>query len=129
MEMVVLIVDDDDIVLFLHEIMVRESGLSANPLIFKNGSTALAYLDEKAGREEKYLILLDINMPVMNGWQLLERLERSEMKDQIVVVVVSSSIDINDARRASSHPLVIDYLEKPVTIEVCTKLLSKINGI
>jgi CheY-like chemotaxis protein len=129
MKMKVLIVDDDEVVLFLHDIMVRESGLSATPLVFNNGSKALAYLNEQTRQDEKYLMLLDINMPVMNGWQLLERLERSDMKDRIVVVMVTSSIDVNDARKARTFPLVIDYLEKPVTIEVCSRLLAKMKEI
>jgi CheY-like chemotaxis protein len=116
----VLVIDDDDIVLFLHDLMIRESGLSSNPLSFSNGKAALDHLKENYRITDSYLVFLDINMPVMNGWQFLELIE--ELRYQVTVIIVSSSIDSADYQRAKKYPAVKEYVTKPLTIESCVRI-------
>lgn len=118
----VLIVDDDEIVLFLHEMIIKESGLSKTPLSFTNGSIVLHYIQNHHPNVSDFLIFLDINMPVMNGWQVLTALEKSLFPHKIKVVMTSSSIDRADYKKASNSPLVIQYVEKPLTLDICLKL-------
>ncbi|HEY1025109.1 MAG TPA: response regulator [Sphingobacteriaceae bacterium] len=116
----VLVVDDDDIVIFLHELMVRESGLSDEPVSFMNGQAALDYILQHRATDEKYLIFLDLNMPVMNGWELLEELKELS-GPEIRVVIVTSSIDADDHKRSENYSFVIGYLEKPLSAEACKR--------
>jgi CheY-like chemotaxis protein len=73
------------------------------------------------------MILLDLNMPFMDGWEFLTAFEaiRDSLSKSIVIYVVSSSIDERDALRARSYGDVQDYLEKPVTTDRIRTLLSE----
>jgi len=120
----VLIVDDDEMVIYLHEIMVKGSTLSANPLAFMNGKEALDYLEADNQDGQACLILLDINMPVMNGWELLDAINSRNFANKIFVVIVTSSVDSADRAKAGTYRQVIDYVEKPITVEALEKVKS-----
>ena len=120
MNPIVMVVDDDDIVLYLHDLMIKESGLSANPLSFSNGKVALDYLRNNYRETETHLIFLDINMPVMNGWQFLELIEKEGFI--VTVIIVSSSIDPADFEKSKKYPLVKEYVPKPLSIEECVRI-------
>ena len=115
-----MVVDDDDIVLYLHDLMIRESGLSSNPLSFSNGKVALDYLRLNYREMDSYLVLLDLNMPVMNGWQFLELIEKEGFL--VTVIIVSSSIDPADFEKSKKYALVKDYVSKPLSIEECVRI-------
>jgi len=114
MRLKVLVVDDDDVIVLLHNILVEENGLCADPLGFENGKDALDYLNEQSDDDLTHLILLDINMPVMNGWQLLEEIQELPYADRVFVIMVTSSVDIEDIEKSKRFPQVVDYLEKPL---------------
>ncbi|MCP9199918.1 response regulator [Gramella sp. GC03-9] len=117
-----LIIDDDPIVSFLQHKIVSKSGLDSDPRVFKKPEEALCFLREDLEDEGRYLIMLDINMPSMNGWKFLEELEKLEAKYQCHVVMVTSSIDRKDKRQAANNDLVVDFIEKPVSARHCAKL-------
>lgn len=117
-----IIVDDDPIVSFLQHKIVSKSGLDPDPVIFKKPVEALEFLSENLEGERKYLIMLDINMPSMSGWEFLDQLERVPGKEQCHVVMVTSSIDRKDKRQAANNDLVVDFIEKPVSARHCAKL-------
>lgn len=85
---------------------------------FYNGEEALIYLQENAGLPDKLpdVILLDINMPVVDGWSFLK--DYADIHDQlsksISIYMVSSSIDPKDIERANSTPMVREYIIKPI---------------
>lgn len=110
-----MITDDDPVTLFLHQVMVKKSELSAYPLSFSSGQETLHYLDDHLSADIFGLILLDINMPEMTGWQLLDAIQIKPYADRIYVVMVTSSVDINDRKKADSYKQVIGYMEKPVS--------------
>lgn len=110
----VFIIDDDPGVIFLHEIIVKESKLSDHPLCFSDANIALDYIltiDEDVSR---LLIFLDINMPKMTGWDFLELLIEKVQNADIKVVMVTSSLSKSDKEKSSVFPLVIDFWEKPI---------------
>lgn len=113
----VLIVDDDPITLFIHRQNVIKCELSSEPLAFSNGKEVLDYLKEQTDEDVVYFILLDINMPEMNGWQFLQVLN-SKHADRIYTVMVSSSVDSRDHLKAQEFKSVIGYLEKPMSVAV-----------
>jgi len=81
---------------------------------------------EKLERTEVDIILLDINMPVMNGWEFLDAVQEKHFRDKIFVAMVTSSINSQDANTAQKYPQVIDYIEKPLRKEAFAHLWEKI---
>ncbi|WP_010228279.1 response regulator [Gillisia marina] len=117
----VLIIDDDDIVTLVQGKLLQNCSVTKEPLKFKRASEAVEYLNSASG-EHHYLLLLDINMPMMNGWQFLEEIEKMSVKNNISVFMVTSSIDYNDKEKAKKYPRVINFIEKPITAKNCTQL-------
>ncbi|CAH0994810.1 Protein-glutamate methylesterase/protein-glutamine glutaminase [Emticicia aquatica] len=113
MNHILLIVDDDSMIQKMHTMMVKRNGFSENPLKFDNGQLALDFiLDHK--EKQPLLIFLDINMPIMDGWELLDVLNKTPTDYPIYVVVVSSSIDNSDFEKSKSYPQVVSYIDKPL---------------
>lgn len=129
MDFKVVIVDDDSVVLFLHQVLIDRSILPSAEGSFKNGKEALDYISGNGVHKSPYLILLDINMPVMNGWDFLEAIQEKDFKENIFVAMVTSSINSNDVEHARKYPQVIDYLEKPLRKEACEKLYIRMKEI
>lgn len=119
-----IIVDDDTIVTFLQSKIVTKTGLDDNPTIFKNPMEALDFIEQNLSThaELTYLILLDINMPMMTGWGFLEKLKQIPNNERCHVVMVTSSIDRKDKRDAANNSHVVDFIEKPVSAKHCSKL-------
>jgi len=122
MELKVLIVDDNDMIHFLHKEVLEMSDLSQNPLIFSDGKETLDYLLKSQQSEDAFLVLLDLDMPIMNGFVLLEHLSELENSKNIHVVIVSSSVDEKDKKRTFEYVNAIDFIEKPLTISDCERL-------
>lgn len=122
MKLQTVIVDDSDIVIFLHTEILSYSRLSSSPLSALNGQQALDLITEKESKDVEYLVLLDINMPVMDGWQFLENLGTLGNPPKVHVVIVTSSIDTIDKKKAAKYPHVIGFFEKPLTQENCLQM-------
>jgi CheY-like chemotaxis protein len=120
----VLIIDDDDVVHFMHETLLKISGIQTPTQSFLNGKLALEFLMGSPGDDEDYLLLLDINMPEMNGWQLLDELEKSAISKRIKTIILTSSVDNEDHMKAKQYPQVIDFIEKPLTSDYLEQLKS-----
>lgn len=119
----VLLVDDDVMIIYLNKMMVEVSGLSSDSVCFYNGKEAFDYLDAHYKAGDSYLILLDINMPVMNGWEFLDSIQTKPFAGSLAVVMVTSSVDKADRERAYQYKQVIDYVEKPLDQETCERIM------
>ena len=117
-----LIVDDDKAVRFFHRITVTESALSDEPLSFGDGKEAIEFLDTHYKEGENYLILLDINMPVMNGWDMLKAISDKPYCSHVFFAMVTSSVDKADREKAKNYTQVIDFVEKPISAEECKRI-------
>lgn len=122
-----LLIDDDVVVQMVHKKMILNSGISENPHIFLSVQSALSYIQEKDSQDLGFKLLLDINMPEMNGWQFLEELSKIEIKSPIEVIMLTSSVDKSDKIKAKNHPLVADFLIKPLdkdSLEILKKWID-----
>ncbi|GAB1448037.1 hypothetical protein MASR2M44_10420 [Bacteroidota bacterium] len=114
----VLLIDDDKMVQLLQKAVIKKQGFSQEPEVYFTAESALDSLIGRAQLDENFLIFLDINMPGMNGWQFLTELENHEFKGDIRVIMLSSSIDLDDKLRANNFNRVIDYQTKPLNAEL-----------
>jgi len=122
----VLIIDDDQIVLLLHRLKVVKSGIHPTPECFETAKDALNYMKSTMQDKINFLLLLDINMYDMDGWEMMEEISKMNLQGEIFVILVTSSIDYKDKNKALNYPLVIDYIEKPLTDTDIAKI--KENG-
>lgn len=127
MDYKIMIIDDDDTALFLHETILGDFGTTGRPESFNSAQSALDYLNRAENQTAQYLILLDINMPVMNGWGFLDALDTHTYSGNIQVVMVTSSIEERDRKKALSKGLVADFLIKPLTAQQLCALKQKEN--
>lgn len=113
------LIDDDEIYLFSVKKVIEVNNLSERVLEFRNGQEAIEFFANcsENGQELPDVILLDINMPVMNGWEFIEEFKkiRPKLSKDIMLYVVSSSVDRSDVEKAKSFSTVNDYLVKPIT--------------
>jgi len=121
----ILLVDDDDASIYLTQRILTKVEIEADILIAKHGQEALNIVKEVCQREQcPELILLDINMPVMDGFEFLEELQKSADLSRCAfkIVLLSSSTHQLDVARAQHYP-VSDYIQKPLTPEKLARIL------
>lgn len=118
----VLIIDDDDVVIFIQKKMLSNHKIADTPLSFKKAEAALNYLNEQQEADNDFLILLDINMPEMDGWTFLNRVQNTAVQDRVHVIMVTSSIDQKDKTKALEYDIVRDFIEKPISTAHCMKI-------
>ncbi|WP_162052683.1 response regulator [Pontibacter pamirensis] len=121
----VLLVDDDNLSIFLSKRVLKMSGIEADILTAQHGREALAIIRElyHSGRYPE-LILLDINMPVMDGFAFLDELQKSiDWKSvSMKIVILSSSLHDLELARAKKLP-VVGCIEKPLSKEKLSRFL------
>jgi CheY-like chemotaxis protein len=123
----ILVVDDSEPDLLFTSIVLERAGVTERVVTVETGLEALAYLQRPAGHAVD-VVLLDINMPEMSGFEFLDAYEQMppEQHGRAVVVMLTSSPDPNDFHRANAHPCVKGYLTKPISVEGATGLLDTI---
>ncbi|MBF6608113.1 MAG: response regulator [Flavobacterium sp.] len=118
----ILCVDDDPITLMLYKMVVRKSGFAHEIETARNGEEALQFFDKSASANTNYpeIIFLDLNMPVMGGWEFLDHFstEKYSSYSEVKVIVLSSTIDPHDIEKAKTYPMVIDFQSKPISKEM-----------
>lgn len=119
------IIDDDNIFIFVLKKILEKNQSFEEVLDFKNGEKVIELLNKK-NQIIPNVILLDINMPVIDGWQFLEQIEKLPNKDKFNIFIMSSSIDANDIEKSKSFSTVKDFISKPINNDKLNKLLESI---
>lgn len=122
------LIDDDKLYLFGMKKMLELTKISDHVLEFCNGEEALTFFQTHHYQDELLpdVIFLDINMPVMNGWEFLEGFNKikNKLNKDIVIYMVSSSMNQTDIDKARSFEYISQYLIKPVTLQQLKELFN-----
>jgi len=125
----VLLVDDDEINNFISIKLIKKALLNTEIMACLNGRFAIDELLEIQKKDPNKLpdyILLDINMPIMNGWEFLDEYTRLGVDPlgKSKIFIISSSVFSNDINKARSYPLVKDFISKPLNVEKIVELFK-----
>ena len=117
----VVLIDDDEVANFIYGKVIANAEISQDITTFQSASDGLDYINRCIEGKEKLpqIIFLDINMPVMNGWDFLNEYKKvpTHIRNQINIFMLSSSLYQEDIDKAKSFKEVNDYITKPLTKE------------
>ncbi len=123
--MKILLVDDDPIVILLQKKLMEKAGITHQVNSFNNGEDALQFLAKNGTSEEAYLMFLDINMPGLSGWDVLDTLNEMNIPKDLKVIIITSSIEAADKKHAESYRKIVDFWVKPFSIQDFIQLKEK----
>jgi CheY-like chemotaxis protein len=126
-----MLIDDNEITNFYHEDLIRDMQIAREFKIYNSSTTALDYLKKVIDKEatQPDLILLDIKMPDLDGFDLLHELEdySIESTEKMNIIILTSSTLKRDREMADRFPFLKGFMEKPLTEDKVKALLEKLN--
>jgi CheY-like chemotaxis protein len=126
---IICVIDDDDIIQYIVKTIIEGFNDGSTILQYKNGEIALQSLNELSDGNGPDIILLDINMPVMGGWQFLDEFIKIKTKfnKKIEIFILSSSNAPEDKIRAKVYNDIVGYINKPIGEETLKKVVHTEN--
>ncbi|HYG37301.1 MAG TPA: response regulator [Cytophagales bacterium] len=125
----VLIIDDDEVDFIIHSKIIHKENSSVKVTYKSSGIEALNYLNKiiEDGEEWPTHILVDINMPPINGFEFVEAYSKypEKVTQKAKIYILSSSDSSDDKSKAREYPLITDYIVKPLSIEIARKIFSQ----
>lgn len=125
----ILLIDDDEPTNFLNRLTLEQAGCAQEVRVAQGGQEALDYLRTcgQGGAPRPDLIFLDINMPAMDGWEFLQqyRLLPADRKADIVLIMLTTSLNPDDELRTKAIPEVSGFENKPLSHQRLAQLLEK----
>ncbi len=129
----ILLVEDNESNVFLYQRTIKKLEIDVSVHSALNGLEAIEFLTatgkfaEQENERLPDLILLDINMPIMNGWEFLDKfmaLPNNE-KEKIIIVMITSSLNIDDKEKAESNPYLKGFINKPLKKEQLNEIIEQ----
>ena len=124
------IIDDDPIFVYGTKRIIKEVDFAESIIVYTNGQEALDGLTKICVAKEPLpdVIFLDLNMPILNGWEFLDEFKncQSERSKSITIYIISSSVDPRDLERVKDYDQVDHYILKPITPDDLAKILGAV---
>jgi CheY-like chemotaxis protein len=123
-----ILIDDDPIFIFLNKKVLETCSCKENVIDFTSAVDALEHIQKELDDDEETIILLDIRMPIMDGFTFIEELKKiaGPKISKFLIYLLSSSIYQADIDKSKQYPEVVDFLNKPLNSEkmeaVCREL-------
>lgn len=127
----ILIIDDDEINNFIAGKLIKKIRENTVVNTCLNGLEGINYIKSKIDTDDfPDVIFLDINMPIMNGWEFLDLYSElnSEIKKKVTINMLSSSVYNEDIEKAKLYPAVSTFISKPLTIEKIQNLFDGLKN-
>ena len=119
----IMLIDDDQITNTYNEFILRKLKIADHFIVFQDANKAIKYFE--SDHEQIDLILLDLNMPLMDGWEFVEEFEKIQLSyEAIIVVVLTSSADIDDRERVKQFKSIKKFINKPLDMESAKQLIA-----
>lgn len=124
----ILLIDDDEINNFLSKELITLFHPSTEVFEIANAEDAINFLRENADNIELLpdIILIDINMPLMDGWEFIEQFQqvKNSSLEKIRIFIYTSSVNHTDVSKAMSYPAVVNIYSKPLTQQIFAEILK-----
>ncbi|MBU0697063.1 MAG: response regulator [Bacteroidetes bacterium] len=129
---IICIVDDDAVYQFTTRKSIEVHNLARKILIFSDGEEAINFMIDNVANATDLpdIIFLDINMPIMDGFQFMEEYARLKPRigKRITIYMVTSSVDSEDIERAKSISEISDYIVKPINPEQFKEIINALEA-
>jgi CheY-like chemotaxis protein len=129
---IICIVDDDEIYQFTTRKTIEVHNLARKILIFSDGEEAINFMIDNVANATDLpdIIFLDINMPIMDGFQFMEEYVRLKprIRKKITIYMVTSSVNSEDIERAKSISEISDYIVKPINPEQFKAIIATLEA-
>lgn len=126
----ILLVDDDEISNYITEALIKEIDISETLSVATDGQQALDYLQQHPVVNNKaeghILVLLDLNMPVMDGFEFMDEYQQQNWKDKATIIMLTSSSNPKDMEKAKNYDFA-GYLQKPFSQQDLRKIIQAHN--
>ena len=127
----ILIIDDDEINNFIAAKLIDKIPPKAKVSTCVNGQEGIDFVKNKLNNQDEFpdIIFLDINMPLMNGWEFLEEYEhiKNDIKKKVTINMLSSSVYNDDISKAETYTTVNKFISKPLTVDKIKDLYISLN--
>lgn len=124
-----ILIDDSKLDCFIGEKVIQSIGCHVSLTVFMDAQEALNFIGSREVDENKTIILVDIQMPLMTGFEFIESFEQmvdESKQSNYIINLLSSSINENDMIKARSYKSVNDFLNKPIKKDVLQAMIDRI---
>jgi CheY-like chemotaxis protein len=129
MKLSFIIIDDRELDCYIAEKLIQKTGLSAGTELFYDAVSALESITSSSPGNQMTVILLDIMMPVMNGFEFIDAFEKLplEIKKNYSIIPITTSLNKNDINKIANYESVTGVLKKPYTFEALVKAIETVS--